>query len=76
MQFRDAGVGAGPDEALQAAVSPVEVGGGVEVAQFLTGDPHRAHIAVGVAGVQAGEQPGVCLDGEVFGAVHQDPAAR
>ena len=47
--------------------------GAVDVAQLLGGDPRRAHLPVGIAGGQPGEQPGVAAQGVALGAAQQHP---
>ena len=51
-------VGAGQVEAFQPPAGPVEVGGGVEGAQLLAGDPRGGDLPVGVPGAEPGEQAG------------------
>jgi hypothetical protein len=73
-QFGDAGERAGLVEGVQPLPGPLQVRGGVDVAQFLAGDVGGGDFPVRVAGIQAGDEPGVRLRSQVLRAAEQHPA--
>jgi hypothetical protein len=61
-------------EGVQPAPGPIQIRGGVAVAQLLAGDVGGGDLPAGVTDVQSGEQPAVGVRAQMLGPALQHPA--